>query len=186
MRYRLVAALSSIAVSLMAVPAEAEEPLELFGRISAYADHCGYISERQAMDARFGASSAYVTSKQENDLSMYDLISGLNCGRIKDIMEKILASNARAGTQVEDDPFVHCRFPNHLKTVKTRKSNCDDQSGTVHAAPREFPSGTDTARPDAQSSDAEARLAEIKTLLEKGLISRDDYDAKKREILDSL
>ena len=91
----ILIALFALLLGTAAPPASAETPLETLGRISAYADHCGYYEERQAMDAEFAVFDDYVDAKQKNDLSMYDLISGLNCGKVKAAIEKVLAAAAK-------------------------------------------------------------------------------------------
>ncbi len=48
------------------------------------------------------------------------------------------------------------------------------------------PSGSAAAAPVAPERDPEARLRKLKELLEKGLITQDDYDKRRAEILQSL
>jgi predicted flap endonuclease-1-like 5' DNA nuclease len=51
------------------------------------------------------------------------------------------------------------------------------------AAPVETPDATKTAAPEKT---VEQRLSELKSIFDKGLISAEDYEAKKRTLLDEL
>ncbi|MCK6393866.1 MAG: SHOCT domain-containing protein [Zoogloea sp.] len=52
--------------------------------------------------------------------------------------------------------------------------------------PAVAPSATPVAAPAAAADDPEARLAKLKALLDKGLVTQADYDSAKAEILKKL
>jgi hypothetical protein len=70
----------------------------------------------------------------------------------------------------------------HGMTISGRAFRCDRLPSNM--SPQEGASSSD--EPSAPSGDPEARLRKLKDLLEKGLITQEDYDRRRAEILQSL
>jgi hypothetical protein len=62
---------------------------------------------------------------------------------------------------------------------------CPDTSPTI-ASPTVIPAVMTTTSGDSSSSSHEAQLLELKSLLDKGLITQEEYDQKRSEILKGL
>jgi hypothetical protein len=70
----------------------------------------------------------------------------------------------------------------HGMTISGRAFRCDRLPSNM--SPQD--SASSAGPPSAPSADPEARLRKLKDLLEKGLITQEDYDRRRAEILQSL
>lgn len=102
-----------IAVVLGAVPTFAETPVELAGRVTAYAEACGYYSDAAEMKTRYGEIREFEDALAQNDLSGADVIQRLECDRIERALKLFLAPwhAKQVGHSSPDDTTVRCQRP---------------------------------------------------------------------------
>ena len=96
-------ALFFCAITIGLVPASveaAEKSLSYnLGHATAQARHCGFHSIARELRQRYGGEKDYKAGLKENDLSKYDNVWGLACGKLErtleDILERVKAAEAK-------------------------------------------------------------------------------------------
>lgn len=186
-----------LALALLIVPlssaTSAESQSELLGRISAYGSYCGLYGKVQALDTAFSDDAEYKVSKRNNDLSGADMVKGLNCAKLEQAIDSILAhpdlkNTSKKGPTSSSVKQVHCRLPGADATTRIAESDCTSRNGEVHAVRTEFKSERAPETPSVDSagntSGVQQKLEELQQLHVRGLITKAEYDAKRKELLD--
>ena len=100
---------------------------------------------------------------------------------------RVSATEARWDTLIEDKA-QECRRSANKEGCQNRLAELEEQKAEELAAleDRRSQAVVAAAAPAPQSASVEARLAELKGLLERGLITPDEYRAKRSQILSEL
>lgn len=128
----LVAAVLSI-VCLQ--PAGAETDIEKIGRVTAYASYCGFYADVAAVRRKFERYPEFEKAYRANDLSGYDMVSGLNCAAVDRVMKMLVDHKGSKSSTEADEEKVHCLQPEAASTMLLPRSVCERLGGGIF--PRE-------------------------------------------------
>jgi hypothetical protein len=123
------------------------------------ADGCSEIGTVYGSGSGFGTSSEETMTSAQNELRNRAAAQGANY-----VVMDVLGSD-RHGMSISGRAFRCDRLPSNMAPAGSATT------ATGGAAP---------------AGDAEARLRKLKDLLEKGLITQEDYDRRRAEIVQSL